>query len=89
MSSNHNETGWSNDANATTPRFVCTNSVSADLNGDCQVNFLDFVRLADAWAGNPPAVDLNEDDVLDFNDIAKLALNWLTCNRNPVEECWK
>jgi hypothetical protein len=89
MSASHNETGWSADANATTPRFTCTNSVSADLNGDCQVNFLDFVILANAWAGNPPMVDLNEDGVLNFKDLAKIASNWLTCNRNPAEECWK
>jgi hypothetical protein len=89
MSTNHNQTGWSNEANATTPRFVCTNSVSADLNGDCQVNILDYVRLADAWAGHPPMVDLNEDGVLNFKDLAKFALNWLVCNRTPAEECWK
>jgi hypothetical protein len=53
------------------------------------VDFLDFVRLADAWAGNPPEVDLNGDGKLDLKDLAQFALDWLTCNRNPAEECWK
>jgi hypothetical protein len=67
----------------------CTNSIKSDLDNDCQVDLLDFTRLANAWAGNPPQVDLNGDEVLDFKDIAQFALDWLTCNRNPAEECWQ
>jgi len=89
MSTNHNETGWSLDANATTLKWSCTLPIASDIDGDCQVNFFDFVYLADAWAGNPPPVDLDGDGILDFKDIEQFAYDWLTCNRNPAEECWK
>lgn len=67
----------------------CTNPIKSDLDNDCQVDLLDFIRLADAWAGNPPAVDLNHDGKLDFKDLAQFAIDWLACNRNPAEECWQ
>jgi len=90
MSANHNETGLSlADANATTLVWNCAMSIASDLTGNCQVDFLDFVRLADAWAGNPPDVDLNGDNVLDLKDLAQFAADWLTCNRVPAGECWK
>jgi hypothetical protein len=89
LSANHNETGWSGTANATTLAWVCDNPIASDIDGDCQVDFFDFASLADAWAGNLPPVDLNGDSVLDFKDIAQFANDWLTCNRNPAEECWQ
>jgi hypothetical protein len=89
MSTNHNETGWSGTASDTTLTWACTSSIASDIDGDCQVNLSDFVRMADAWAGNPPSVDLNHDGKLDFKDLAQFAIDWLTCNRNPTEECWQ
>jgi len=35
------------------------------------------------------AVDLNNDCVLDFLDVQEIALNYLSCGRNPVTECWQ
>jgi hypothetical protein len=91
MSTNHNQTGWSTDANATTLIYVCNGTIVSDLTGNCQVDLFDFVQLADAWANNsnPPDVDLNGDGVLDLKDLAQFALDWLTCNRDPAGECWK
>jgi hypothetical protein len=88
---NQNETVDSNEKSAKTPIYDCTTlpTLLSDLNGNCQVDSLDFVRLADAWAGNPPEVDLNGDEVLDFKDIAQFAEDWLKCNRSPADQCWQ
>jgi len=67
----------------------CTTPAASDLNGDCEVDFFDYARLADAWGSNPPEVDLNNDGYLDFLDIAQFAIDWLTCNRDPSSECWQ
>jgi len=34
-------------------------------------------------------VDLNDDCYFDLLDIAEFTLDWLTCNRDPAEECWQ
>jgi hypothetical protein len=88
---NQNQTADSNEKSAKTPRYDCTTlpTFLSDLNGNCQVDFFDFARLADAWAGNLPEVDLNGDDVLDFKDIAQFAEDWLKCNRTPADQCWQ
>jgi hypothetical protein len=44
-----NETGWSNEAGATTIRFTCSASITGDLNSDCLVNFMDYAAMATAW----------------------------------------
>ena len=67
----------------------CTTPAASDLNGDCEVDFFDYARLADAWGGNPPEVDLNNDGFLDYFDIAQFAIEWLSCNRDPASECWQ
>jgi len=72
-----------------TTTYVCTGSIISDLNGNCQVDFLDYAQLADAWASNPPEVDLNNDGYLNLMDIAQFAIDWLTCNRDPSSECWQ
>jgi len=48
-----------------------------DLNGDCQVNFLDLHLLAEHWLGHLeiPA-DLNGDDMVNMADLALLADQW-------------
>jgi hypothetical protein len=47
---NQNETAYSEPLSATTPLYDCTAELDSDLDSDCQVNFFDFVVLADAWA---------------------------------------
>jgi hypothetical protein len=69
--------------------YNCTSPIVSDLDSDCQVDFLDYSRLADAWAGNPPQVDLGTDGLLDFADIAQFAADWLSCHRDPDTECWQ
>jgi glucuronoarabinoxylan endo-1,4-beta-xylanase len=76
MSINHNETGWSNTASATTWIYDCTGSIVSDLDGDCEVDFFDYALLVDGWTGN-------------LSDIAQFAIDWLTCNRDPVSTCWQ
>jgi len=76
MSINHNETGWSDTASATTLIYVCTSPIASDLDGDCEVDFFDYALLADGWTG-------------DLMDIAQFAIDWLTCNRDPASECWQ
>jgi hypothetical protein len=53
----HNETAWSNDANATA-RYVCSGTIGSDLNKDCQVDFVDFALMASHWGETLP---LNND----------------------------
>ena len=76
MSINLNETGWSDTVNATTFIYDCTNQITSDLDGDCEVDFFDYAQLVNAWAGN-------------LSDIAQFAIDWLTCNRDPASECWQ
>jgi hypothetical protein len=67
----------------------CTTPFDSDLNSDCEVDFFDYARLAEAWGSNPPEVDLNNDGYLNLMDIAQFATDWLTCNRDPQSECWQ
>ena len=54
----------------------CTTPFASDLDGDCEVDFLDYALLTDGWAG-------------DLTDIAQFAEEWLKCNRDPQSECWQ
>jgi pectinesterase len=60
----------------TTSAYICTSSIVSDLDDNCQVDFFDYTLLADAWVGN-------------LTEIAQFAMDWLTCNREPVGECWQ
>jgi hypothetical protein len=70
-------------AGGTQPSYSCTASIDSDLDGDCQVNFFDFVLLAIEWIGNDGG------DGFDFYDLAQLATDWLICNRDPPTACWQ
>jgi hypothetical protein len=59
-----------------TTSHTCTSQIVSDLNGDCEVDFYDYARLADIWAGS-------------LTDIAQFATDWLKCNREPASECWQ
>jgi pectin methylesterase-like acyl-CoA thioesterase len=59
-----------------TTSYICTGSIVSDLNGNCQVDFLDYALLIDEWAGN-------------LEDIAQIATDWLKCNREPESMCWQ
>ena len=59
-----------------TTSYICTGSIASDLNSDCEVDFVDYSLLADAWEG-------------DLTDIAQFASDWLKCHREPASECWQ
>jgi hypothetical protein len=73
----------------------CTRPFASDFNRDCEVDFFDYARLADAWANDLSYADLNHDGYLnhdgslDYFDIAQFADEWLNCNRDPQSECWQ
>jgi pectin methylesterase-like acyl-CoA thioesterase len=46
---NHNVTVDSNEASATTIRFICSQALTSDLDKNCQVDFLDYAIIADGW----------------------------------------
>jgi hypothetical protein len=75
----HNENGWSDMASATTLRYVCTSPIASDLDGNCQVDFLDFALFGNTWAG----------DTAGWTQLTQFAADWLVCNRNPAGECWQ
>jgi pectin methylesterase-like acyl-CoA thioesterase len=52
-----NETLWSEPGSATTLRFVCTAPIAADLNGNCQVDIMDYALMAAAWSTPLPLTD--------------------------------
>jgi hypothetical protein len=86
---NLNETSYSTEQTATTPLYSCSEPIDSDLDSDCQVNFLDFVVLADAWATQSSPGDIDGDTYVDLFDLTQLATEWLTCNRDPSTECWQ
>jgi hypothetical protein len=53
---------------------------SADLTGDCFVDFMDMYALATQWLSGTPSAcatsDLTEDCYVDFNDFTILAEQW-------------
>jgi hypothetical protein len=59
-----------------TEPYVCTASKAADLNGDCKVNFSDFVIFAQDWL-----------ITVDYPDLAVLAQEWLACMRYGDGSC--
>jgi len=50
---------------------------AGDLNGDCQVNYLDIQVFAEQWLAAPESpADLNKDDEVGMDDFALLADQW-------------
>jgi hypothetical protein len=59
-------------------RRVCPYGLTADLSGDCFVNFVDYVILTDQWPLNDH--DLNGDSFVDLADFSIFAGQWLQGN---------
>jgi len=58
-STGQNETGWSDEAQATTMRYECLGPVENDFNGDCKTDFMDYAAFAGDWgAESGTAVNL-------------------------------
>ena len=60
-------------------RYSCATSIVSDLNGNCQVDFIDYAEIANAWAS----------DLAGWLAIQQFANDWLACNRDPSSECWQ
>lgn len=67
----------------------CTARITADLNGNCQTDFLDFAILAGGWTSGLPSPDLNGDNALGWLDVLEFSQDWLVCNRTPASQCWQ
>jgi hypothetical protein len=64
--------------------YVCANWLTADLYGDCIVNFKDFSILSNQWLQAPgyPSSDLvpeGGDGVVNFLDLSIIVDQWLRC----------
>lgn len=57
----------------------CSNPPAGDLNGDCEVNFLDIVALGSIYT-NSQANRIT---------LKNIADTWLTCGYNNQSDCWK
>jgi len=58
-------------------RTVKADCPRGDLNGDCEVNFLDIHVFAEQWLAPPESsADLDRDDQVDMSDYALLAEQW-------------
>ena len=61
---------------------VSVREVSANFNGDCIVNLVDYAIFANDWLAetpdiDDPNVDMNGDDVVDINDLLLFVDQWL------------
>lgn len=51
--------------------------LTADINQDLAVNYIDFAMLAEAWQTTDPDTDLDGIGLIDIDDLAIMAENWL------------
>jgi hypothetical protein len=77
VDANNNESGYSNEASAAPSN--CPVPPRGDLNGDCQVNFSDFVVFAESYVGS-------QEDYIKLKDIADA---WLGCGLIDSNDCWQ
>jgi pectin methylesterase-like acyl-CoA thioesterase len=70
---------------ATAPYMVISFNIGGNANGGAISMDLDNLSVVEC----SPTADLNGDCIIDFKDIAVIAEDWLTCNRNPADECWQ
>jgi hypothetical protein len=56
---------------------VCATSLEGDINGDCTVDFADFVILAEHWMYGKNTADINLDGKVNAVDYAVLASHWM------------
>jgi cyclophilin family peptidyl-prolyl cis-trans isomerase len=73
------------------PGPVCAEKLGGDIDGNCRVDFYDFVMLAAYWLQSNSLTactdkvvgDLNNDCTVNFKDITMLAQNWLQSVSGP------
>ncbi len=67
-------------APTTTPRGVglaVNNTCRPDLNGDGEVNSLDFVLFLNYWTASHPAADWNRDGTVNSLDFLAFLNEWI------------
>jgi len=69
--------------------WTCSGVSPADLDGNCQVDFVDHAMFATGWAAGDSVADLNDDTYVNWNDVLEFVGDWLACNRDPSSECWQ
>jgi hypothetical protein len=52
-----NQTQWSGEVSAATPRYDCTPGILSDLDNNCMIDFADYAVFASAWSQVQPTVD--------------------------------
>jgi hypothetical protein len=57
----------------------CPAAPAGDLNGDCQVDFLDFALMAESYIGNAE----------DWQTLSDIADTWLECGMDNPDNCWQ
>jgi hypothetical protein len=68
-SSSQNETAWSNEANATTLRYNCSETIASDLDNNCKVDFMDYILMASYWNGALPLNNIAVNGTFDTDII--------------------
>ena len=56
----------------------CSAPPTADVSGNCKVDFVDFAMLAEDWQ-----------DTTNFEDLGDMASQWLTCGYDIQSFCWE
>lgn len=56
----------------------CSTPPTADISGNCKVDFVDFAMLAEDWQ-----------DTTNFEDLGDMASQWLTCGYDIQSFCWE
>jgi hypothetical protein len=69
--------------------YDCSDPLDADLNDDCQADFVDYALFADAWAAGEAEADLDGNTLIDWGDVLEFVADWLACNRYPSNQCWQ
>jgi cyclophilin family peptidyl-prolyl cis-trans isomerase len=59
---------------------VCALAGQGDINGDCTVDLLDFMILAQHWLYGKIAADIDVDGKVNFDDYAILSSHWMEQN---------
>jgi cyclophilin family peptidyl-prolyl cis-trans isomerase len=67
-------------ANVTLEAPVCALAGQGDINGDCIVDLLDFMILAQHWLYGKIAADIDVDGKVNFDDYMILSSHWMEQN---------
>jgi cyclophilin family peptidyl-prolyl cis-trans isomerase len=66
---------------------VCALAGQGDINGDCTVDLLDFMILAEHWLYGKIAADIDVDGKVNFDDYAILSSHWMEQNCAAPDWC--